>query len=167
VSGAPRRARSRFRSALDCELSDAETAGEGWVDIDPPWAWSSWRAPPRASARRSWPVTVTQDMQSARRAFVDLWHNLRAVTREIRPDWDLSTLAYARLGTRAARRASRAGTSGDRPLRAPPDLHLRAGRADGKDPRRAMPVPASQLLGVQSGHGRRQRQTYPDVSTVN
>jgi hypothetical protein len=25
-----------------------------------------------------------------RPAFVDLWHDLRAVTREIRPDWDLS-----------------------------------------------------------------------------
>jgi hypothetical protein len=24
-------------------------------------------------------------------SFVDLWHDLRAVTREIRPDWDLAT----------------------------------------------------------------------------
>jgi hypothetical protein len=26
-----------------------------------------------------------------RPSFVDLWHDLRAVTAEIRPDWDLST----------------------------------------------------------------------------
>ncbi|MGZ4229284.1 MAG: AhpC/TSA family protein, partial [Solirubrobacteraceae bacterium] len=26
-----------------------------------------------------------------RPSFVDLWHDLRAVTREIRPDWDLGT----------------------------------------------------------------------------
>ena len=24
-------------------------------------------------------------------SFVDLWHDLREVTREIRPDWDLAT----------------------------------------------------------------------------
>ena len=41
-----------------------------------------------------------------------LWHDLRAVTSEIRPDWDLSTPGSARLGTRATFRPSTDGTSG-------------------------------------------------------
>jgi len=31
-----------------------------------------------------------------RPSVVDLWHDLRAVTSEIRPDWDLDTLGYTR-----------------------------------------------------------------------
>ena len=36
-----------------------------------------------------------------RPSVVDLWHDLRTVTSEIRPDWDLATPASARRGTRA------------------------------------------------------------------
>ena len=40
-----------------------------------------------------------------RPSVVDLWHDLRDVTREIRPDWDLSALGFARLGKLATWRA--------------------------------------------------------------
>ena len=45
-----------------------------------------------------------------RPSVVDLWHDLRAVTSEIRPDWDLRLLDSARLGTRATCRPSMDGT---------------------------------------------------------
>ena len=45
-----------------------------------------------------------------RPSVVDLWHDLRAVTSEIRPDWDLSAPDSAKPGTRATCRAFTAGT---------------------------------------------------------
>jgi hypothetical protein len=47
-----------------------------------------------------------------RPSFYDLWHDLRAATAEIRPDWDLSTPGCAKPGTRATTRSSTAGTGG-------------------------------------------------------
>jgi hypothetical protein len=47
-----------------------------------------------------------------RPSVIDLWHDLRVVTREIRPDWDLSTPGLARHGTRVTSRAFTDGTSG-------------------------------------------------------
>ena len=48
-----------------------------------------------------------------RPSVVDLWHDLRAVTREIRPDWDLSTSqGCASPGTPASARPSTASSSG-------------------------------------------------------
>jgi peroxiredoxin len=49
-----------------------------------------------------------------RPSVVDLWHDLRAVTREIRPDWDLSAPGCATPGTRATTRPSMAGTNAHR-----------------------------------------------------
>jgi hypothetical protein len=48
-----------------------------------------------------------------RPSFVDLWHDLRAVTHDIRPDWDLSTLS-ATPGTTVVSRHSMAGTRSSR-----------------------------------------------------
>jgi hypothetical protein len=42
-----------------------------------------------------------------RPSVIDLWRDLRAVTTEIRPDWDLSTPDSARRGTRATCRGPR------------------------------------------------------------
>ena len=47
-----------------------------------------------------------------RPSFYDLWHDLRAATSEIRPDWDLSTPGSAKPGTRATTRSFTAGTGG-------------------------------------------------------
>jgi hypothetical protein len=47
-----------------------------------------------------------------RPSLVDLWHDLRDVTREIRPDWDLGTPGYAKLGRRVTCRPSTAGQVG-------------------------------------------------------
>ena len=54
-----------------------------------------------------------------RPSVVDLWHDLRAVTREIRPDWDLSTPGPAR------------GLGGWRPLVLPWLEQVERGRQDG------------------------------------
>ena len=51
----------------------------------------------------------------------DLWRDLRAVQREIRPDWDLPHPGCARPGTRATARRSTAGTVRQRRARAPGD----------------------------------------------
>ena len=47
-----------------------------------------------------------------RPSVVDLWHDLRAVSSEIRPDWDLSSAGLREPGTRAISRPSTGGTSG-------------------------------------------------------
>ena len=47
-----------------------------------------------------------------RPSFSDLWHDLRAATAEIRPDWDLSTPGLREPGTRATTRSFTAGTGG-------------------------------------------------------
>jgi hypothetical protein len=57
-----------------------------------------------------------------RPSIVDRWHDLRAVTREIRPGWDLASLGCATPGTRAIARPStgsseRASTA---PAKTPP-----------------------------------------------
>ena len=57
----------------------------------------------------------------SRPSVVDLWHTMRAVSREIRPDWTSPHRASARPGTRATCRTSTAGTSG---LPEPPRMTL-------------------------------------------
>ncbi len=47
-----------------------------------------------------------------RPSVADLWHDLRAVTREIRPDWDSSAPDCARHGRRVTFHVSTGGTSG-------------------------------------------------------
>ena len=74
-----------------------------------------------------------------RPSVVDLWHDLRAASREIRPDWDLSDARAARRrGTRATTRPSTAGTGGREQVRASPDGRVRAG-----------PDPVSRLVATQ------------------
>jgi peroxiredoxin len=54
-----------------------------------------------------------------RPSVIDLWHDLRAATSEIRPDWDLSSPDFARHGKQATCRASTVGIS-LAPRRRPP-----------------------------------------------
>ena len=48
----------------------------------------------------------------ARPSIADLWRDLRAVSAEVRPDWDLGAPGCARHGTQVICRPSTAGTGG-------------------------------------------------------